>query len=603
VEETEVNDRIRMPIVIVGHVDHGKSTVIGRLLADTGSLPDGKLEQVRALCARTSRPFEYAFLLDALKDEQAQGITIDTARVCVKTAARDYIILDAPGHVEFLRNMVTGASRAEAALLVIDAKEGIQDNSRRHGYLMGLLGLRQMAVLVNKMDLVDFDQASFDTLARDYTAFLREVGITPTHVIPVCARDGDNLATRSPRLAWYTGPTVLEALDSFQAAAPEADKPFRMPVQDVYKFTAEGDDRRIVAGTIETGRFKVGEEIVFYPSGKRGHVKTIEGFNTPQTEEATAGQATGFTLTEQIYVTRGELATRAAEPQPRVSTRLKVSVFWLGRQPLSRRKEYLLKLGTAKVPMRVEQIHRVINAATLAAVEGATEVERHAVAECTLQLGRALAVDRAEEFPGTGRFVIVDDYEIRGGGIVHDTLPDRQAEIRERVLLRNAKWEPSAVPLERRAERHSQKPALLLITGSGEADRKVLARALEARLFDDGRLVYFLGIGNVLYGVDADLSRDPEQRGEHIRRLAEVANILLDTGLILVVTAADLTQEDIQLVRTTVSTERILTAWLGEAVSSDLSPDIQLSPLEAVPEAVERLRGLLQDAGVIFRAW
>ena len=592
-----------MPIVIVGHVDHGKSTVVGRLLADTGSLPQGKLEQVRALCERTSRPFEYAFLLDALKDEQAQGITIDTARVFFKTANRDYIILDAPGHIEFLRNMVTGASRAEAALLVIDAKEGIQENSRRHGYLMGMLGLTQLAVLVNKMDLVGFDRSVFEGVKREYVAFLAELGIEPMEVIPICARDGDNLATRSRRLDWYGGPTVLDTLDGFRLSAPASDAPFRMPVQDVYKFTREGDDRRIVSGTVETGRAKPGDEIVFYPSGKRAHLKSIETFNAPTPPAIEAGQAAGFTLGEQIYVSRGEIATLASESRPRVTTRLRVSLFWLGREPLSRRKDYLLKLGTAKVPMRVEEIHRVIDAATLAAADGAGTVERNAVAECTLQLGRAVAADISEALPATGRFVIVDDFEIRGGGIIRDTLPDRQAELRNQVLLRNAKWEPSGVPLERRAERHSQKPALLLLTGARDVDKKTLARALEKRLFDDGRLVYFLGIGNVLYGVDADLSREPEQRGEHIRRLAEVANILLDTGLILVVTATELTQDDLQLVRTTVSAERILTAWLGDRVTTDLSPDIQIESPDEPAEGVEGLRRLLQDAGVIFRAW
>jgi bifunctional enzyme CysN/CysC len=577
--------------------------VIGRLLADTGSLPEGKLAQVRAHCERTARPFEYAFLLDALKDEQAQGITIDTARIFFRSPKREYLILDAPGHIEFLRNMVTGAARAEAALLVIDAKEGIQENSRRHGALIPMLGLRQVAVLVNKMDLVGYDRQTFDALVREYSVFLAEAGLTPTWFIPVAAREGDNLATRSPRLDWHTGPTVLEALDAFVPAPSLADKPLRMPVQDVYKFTAAGDDRRIVAGTVESGRVRVGDEVVFYPSGKRASVRSLEAYHAPPPEEAAAGEATGFTLSQQIYVARGEITARAGEPPPRVGVRLKVSLFWLGHQPLTLRKEYLLKLGTAKVPMRVERIHRIIDASTLQATTGSTSVERNAVAECTLQLGRVIALDVAEEIPPTGRFVIVDDYEIRGGGIVQDTLPDRQAELRERVLLRNAKWEPSAVPLERRTERYSQRPALLMVTGSQNADRKALARALELRLFEDGRLVYFMGIANVLYGVDADLSRDPEQRGEHIRRLAEVANILLDTGIILVVTAAELTQEDLQLIQTTASTERILTAWLGEPVTTDLAPDIQLSPLEAVPEAVDRLRGLLQDAGVIFRVW
>src|SRR5690349_10691298 len=255
----------RMNIVIVGHVDHGKSTVIGRLLADTHSLPEGKLEQVRAQCELNSRPFEYAFLLDALKDEQAQGITIDAARVFFQTESRPYLILDAPGHIEFLKNMITGAARAEAALLVIDAAEGVQENSRRHGYMMSLLGIRQLAVLVNKMDLVDWDQAVFDRIVREYGAFLDQVGIRPAAFIPVSGRGGDNIADRSPHLSWYEGPTVLQALDAFQSEPAPVDQPFRMSVQDVYKFTKQGDDRRIVAGTIDSGSVKVGDPVIFYP--------------------------------------------------------------------------------------------------------------------------------------------------------------------------------------------------------------------------------------------------------------------------------------------------------------------------------------------------
>ncbi len=243
----------RMNIVIVGHVDHGKSTVIGRLLADTNSLPEGKLEQVRASCERSSKPFEYAFLLDALKDEQAQGITIDAARVFFKTATRPYLILDAPGHIEFLKNMITGAARAEAAILVIDAQEGVQENSRRHGYMVSLLGIRQLAVLVNKMDLVGWDRAVYERIVREYGAFLEQVGIRPQCFIPASGRGGDNIATRSANLPWYDGPTVLEALDGFHTEPSPVDSPFRMPVQGVYKFTKQGDDRRIVAGTIDSG--------------------------------------------------------------------------------------------------------------------------------------------------------------------------------------------------------------------------------------------------------------------------------------------------------------------------------------------------------------
>ncbi|HWA15064.1 MAG TPA: GTP-binding protein, partial [Gemmatimonadales bacterium] len=326
--------RERMQIVIGGHVDHGKSTIVGRLLADTNSLPEGKLAQIRALCERTARPFEYAFLLDALKDEQSQGITIDAARVFFHTARRHYIIIDAPGHIEFLKNMVTGAARAEAALLVIDAKEGVKENSRRHGYMMSMLGIRQIAVLVNKMDLVGYDQGSFDAIVREYSAFLDKIGVHPACFIPAAGREGDNIASRSVAMPWYTGPTVLEALDRFETERPAIDQPFRMPVQDVYKFTAQGDDRRIVAGTILSGSIRVGDDVVFYPSGKRSVVKSIEGFARPEQGEAHAGRATGFTLAEQIYVARGELAAVAGQAKPDVTTRIRVSLFWLGKQPL-----------------------------------------------------------------------------------------------------------------------------------------------------------------------------------------------------------------------------------------------------------------------------
>jgi len=280
-----------MNIVIVGHVDHGKSTVIGRLLADTHSLPEGKLEQVRAQCELNSKPFEYAFLLDALKDEQAQGITIDAARVFFKSRQREYLILDAPGHIEFLKNMITGAARAEAALLVIDAAEGVQENSRRHGYMMSLLGIRQLAVVVNKMDLVDWDRGVFQGIVKDYGAFLNQVGIEPACFIPVSARGGDNIAERSEHLPWHQGPTVLEALDAFRSAPAPVERAFRMPVQDVYKFTKQGDDRRIVAGTIDSGTLNVGDSVIFYPSGKKSRVKSIEAFNRPPQTQVSAGMA------------------------------------------------------------------------------------------------------------------------------------------------------------------------------------------------------------------------------------------------------------------------------------------------------------------------
>jgi bifunctional enzyme CysN/CysC len=593
----------RLQVVVAGHVDHGKSTVVGRMLADTGSLPKGKLEQVRLMCERTSKPFEYAFLLDALRDEQAQGITIDAARVFFRTAKRPYLLLDAPGHVEFLKNMVTGASRAEAALLVIDALEGVRENSRRHGFLVSMLGIRQVAVLVNKMDLVNYAEERFQTIVAEYTAFLEPLGTRVSHFIPVCARNGDNIAARSPLMAWYQGPTVIEALDRFEVEPALVAKPFRMPVQDVYKFTKQGDDRRIIAGSLESGVLRSGDEVVFYPSGKRARVKSIEAFGAAPPVEVSAGRATGFTIEPQVYVGRGDVVARATEPPPKVTSRLRVSLFWLGREPLVRRKEYVLKLGTARVVARVEELIRVFDASTLTAREPEGRVERHEIAECELTLRKAIACDLVGDLAATSRFVIVDDFDIRGGGIVREAMADAQARSRERVLLRNFKWEPSTIPLERRVVRYNQKPTMLLITGPPEVDRKKIAKDVEARLFGEGKLVYFLGMGNIVYGLDADLGRAGEDRREHIRRMSEVANLMLDAGMILVVSAQEVTQQELELIGLSIDPELIATVWVGDRTTTDLRYDMDVSEDEDGEKAVERVVRLLADRGAIFQPW
>jgi bifunctional enzyme CysN/CysC len=592
-----------MNIVIVGHVDHGKSTIIGRLLADTGSLPDGKLEFVREMCRRNSKPFEYAFLLDALKDERAQGITIDAARCFFKTAKRNYIIIDAPGHIEFLKNMVSGASRAEAALLVIDAAEGVRENSRRHGYMLKMLGIRQVAVLINKMDLVQYDEAVFQELVKEYTDFLNQINIQASAFIPVSGMRGANIASQSEQTRWYRGKTVLETLDAFQAEQLPEDKPFRLPVQDVYKFTQGGDTRRIIAGTVASGKIRVGEEVIFYPSGKKSKVASIEAFNREPGREVGAGWATGFTLEEQIYVKRGNLAVLAGEPQPKVSSRVRVNLFWLGRQPMVPKKEYLFKIGSDKVGVKIERIIRVMDAATLDSTIR-PEIGRHDVAECILHLERAVAFDLAHEMTGTGRFVIVDEFEIAGGGIILEELDDRQKVVRDQVILRNYKWAKSTISAEERAEQYNQKAALVLITGRREVGKKTIAKALEQKLFQEGKVVYFLGIGSLLYGVDADIKRQgSNHREEHLRRLAEVSNIMLDAGVILIITAIELTREDLEIMKTVVDSERIETVWVGDDITTDIPYDLNIPALEPGEKAALMIKQLLQERGVIFKPW
>lgn len=580
-----------MNIVVVGHVDHGKSTVIGRLLADTGSLPQGKLEAIRELCRRTSKPFEYAFLLDALKDERSQGITIDTARCFFKTQKRKYIIIDAPGHIEFLKNMITGASRASAALLVIDAHEGIRENSRRHGTMLSMLGIGQVAVLVNKLDLIPEHrrQEVFNTITAQYGQFLEQIQLKPSCFIPVSAVMGDNIATRSESMTWYEGPTVLEALDSFEDVLPADDLPLRMWVQDVYKFTAKNDDRRIIAGTLSSGTLKKGDEILFLPSGKKTFVQSIEGFNTPPAEEISAGYAAGFCMTQQIYAKRGELVSVIGQQAPLVGSRVNASVFWLGREPMTAEKSYKIKIGTAQVGCRLDAIDDVLNADTLASAPG-TCVERHEVARCVLRFDRPLAFDIDGSVPDTGRFVLVDGYEIAGGGIITGVVDE--GDMSRQLLRRDIKWIRSGMTSFERARYYKQKALLVVITGKTDTDKKNVARDLEKALLNKGHIAYYLGIGNVLYGLDADIKseasmRNTPERQEHIRRLGELANIMLDAGNILIVTANELNFDELDTLRQIASGEHVLTVWIGGGDNSIRDFDLCLE--EDAQDRVERL--------------
>lgn len=503
----------QMNVVIVGHVDHGKSTFTGRLLADSGALPEGKLDQVKAWCAINARPFEYAFLLDALKDEQAQGVTIDAARCFFKSDKRHYIIIDAPGHIEFLKNMITGASRAEAAMLLIDAQEGVQENSRRHGYMLSMLGIKQVAVLINKMDLVNFDVEVFERLKKEYGEFLQSVGVTASAWVPVCARDGDNLVTPSERTPWYTGLDVLSVMDAFHKEQPAEHLPFRFPVQDVYKFTAQNDDRRIVAGTVVSGHISVGDEVIFLPSEKRSTIQRIEGFNTADKTSVGTDVATGFTLTTQIFVKPGELMCKANDPHSNIGTTFKANIFWLGKKPFVGNKKYKLKLGSMRVSVVVKEILNVLNAAALSS-ETKEEVSRHEVAEVILQTQKPIAFDTAVEHPLTSRFVIVDGYEIAGGGLVMENRSHREGQT-NRIEF-DADWQMTAIEPIKRAKRLGHSAAVVVIFGTQSGP---LSKKLEESLYQNDIATYRLGNSNRIQW----------------DRLAEMAYILADSGQVVVI--------------------------------------------------------------------
>src|SRR6476661_518838 len=528
---TKLSDNLN--IVIVGHVDHGKSTLLGRLYADTGSLPDGKLEKVQAICRQQGKEFEYAFLFDAFLEEQEQGITIDTARTFFNWKGRQYIIIDAPGHKEFLKNMISGAARAEAALLLIDALEGVKEQSKKHGYLLSLLGVRQFAVVVNKMDLVGYRQDVFEGIEKEYREFLGQFGANPERIIPVSAKLGDNIANRSQAMAWYQGPTVLDTLSMFNKEMVRSEQPLRFPVQDVYKF----DARRILAGRITAGRLKIGDHLVFSPSNKRANIRTIEAFNIePVPTSGEAGQSVGITLDEQIFVERGEIATHQ-ERLPLVSTAFKANLFWLGKRPLEKNRKYLLRVATKEVDCEVAAIHRIIDTMDLSQQQGSKTVSRNQVAELTLRAKAPIAFDLSSSFEATGRFVLVDEYDIAGGGIVTEMIRDDQEFLREEARRRDFAWVKGEVGIEERAQQYGHRAAIVLISGGRHTGKSFLAKSLEARLVADGRHAYLLDGENLRRGLDADLAEG--QRGqtmEMARRYGEVARLLADTGLIVVST-------------------------------------------------------------------
>ena len=517
-----------MPVVMVGHVDHGKSTLVGRLIHDAGAMSEGKLAELQAASEKRGTRFEWAFLLDALQAERDQGVTIDAAHVRFATDKRDYVIIDAPGHREFIRNMVTGASRAAAAVLVIDAAQGVREQTLRHGYLLHMLGIRQVAVVVNKMDLVDYAQARFDEVARECRDYLARIGVHPTHFIPVSAHDGHNVVTASESTAWYGGPCVIDALDGFALPAAPSELPLRLPLQDVYKF----DDRRILAGRIESGHLRVGDVLLFSPSNKTARVASIEawGASSPPVAAA-AGDSVGITLDEQIFVERGELVSHRRDA-PVETNVFRAHLFWLGSEPLTAGARYKMKLGTSETPVEVQAIERVIDTRDLGETP-ADKVERDGVARVVLRSPTMLALDEFSQNPRTGRFVLVDGHHIAGGGIISmEGYPDQRDLVTQKAT--NITAVSHKVDTDARAMRNRHKGGVLWFTGLSGSGKSTLAVEVEQKLFRKGYLVYVLDGDNVRHGLNANLGFSPEDRAENIRRVGEVSALFADAGFIVI---------------------------------------------------------------------
>jgi bifunctional enzyme CysN/CysC len=517
----------KLRVVFVGHVDHGKSTLIGRILHDTGSLPEGKIEEIKKACAAEGMGFEFAFLLDALLEEQKQNVTIDTTEIPFRTTRRRYAIIDAPGHKEFLKNMITGASRADAAILVISADEGVREQSRRHAYLLSMLGIKHVVVVVNKMDLVDYSEKRFREIEQEYRKFLRELGLDARTFIPASAKEGENVARASMKIKWYCAASVLEALDLLEPQQREVDLPLRFCVQDVYRF----DRRRIIAGRIETGTLRVGDQLVFSPANKSSVVATIERWNAQENNgPAVAGDSIGITLGEQIFVERGHIASHENET-PIEANRFHADLFWIVREPLRVGHLYGLRLATQDVKCEVVSIERVMDSSTLETKsDGREQLERNETGRLTIQTRAPLVIDNHDRIPNLGRFVIIDDGQICGGGTIFGGVyTDRTV-----AKSKNIFWTEGKITALARAMRSGHRGAVIWLTGLSGAGKSTIAQALERELFQRAMHTYVLDGDNIRHGLNSNLGFSPDDRVENIRRVSEVAKLMADAGTVVI---------------------------------------------------------------------
>ncbi|MEI8062767.1 MAG: adenylyl-sulfate kinase [Verrucomicrobiota bacterium] len=554
----------QLKIVIVGHVDHGKSTLVGRLFHDTGSLPDGKLDKIKTSCEKRGMPFEWAFLMDGLQAERDQNITIDTAQIWFRTPKRQYVIIDAPGHKEFLKNMVTGAANAQAALLLIDANEGVQEQSRRHGFLLSLLGIKQIAVVVNKMDLQGYRQDVFQNIEREYRAFLSQLGVTPELFIPIAAYHGENIAKPAKQMPWYTGPTVLAALDQFEVAQPEKNLPLRFAVQDVYRF----DARRILAGRIESGTLKVGDTILFSPRNKISHVKSIEAWPGKGPDSASAGESIGIMLAEQIFVARGQIGSHEVDA-PIENDVFNAKLFWLGRQNLEIGRKVKLKLTSTEVECHIQSIEKIIDASTLAEVDIKTRqhIARNDVAEVTIRTKTPIALDRYDRIVPTGRFVIVDNRQVCGGGVIPKGEYPNRRDVLSGVKSQNIFWSKGNIDRAARERRNRHKGAIIWLTGLSGAGKSTIAAELERELFAMGLHTYILDGDNVRHGLSANLGFSPEDRTENIRRVGEMAKLMMDAGVMVITAFISPYRDDRRLARSLVDENDFIEVYVNAPVA------------------------------------
>ncbi len=516
-------------VVIVGHVDHGKSTLIGRLLYDTDSLPAGKYEELQAICKRRGTDaLEWSFVLDAFQAERDQAVTIDSTQIWFSTDQRDYVIIDAPGHREFLKNMISGAAAADAAILVVDGSEGVQEQTRRHAYLLHLLGLRQVAVVINKMDMVGHDPAIYEKVQREVEEYLATIGLTPRFIVPISARHGDMIASRGSDMDWYQGKSLIEVLDSFEVAPSPIARPLRFPVQDVYRF----GEQRVIVGRVETGILRKGDVLQFSPGDEKATVTSLEVWPEDKDKvEARPGEAVGITLDQRLFVERGHIGSHTENP-PMLSNVFRAHIFWLAHKPLKVGNSYKIRYGTREATVSVQSIDKIIDTQDLADKSAANEVERNVVAEVTLRARDQLAIDPYVDNERMGRLVIYEGYDIVGGGVL--SMEGYADQRRDAPKSENIQVVDHIITREERAKRAGHRGGVFWLTGLSGAGKSTLAMAAEKILFERGINIAVLDSGNIRSGMNKDLGFTPKERAENIRRTGHVAQMMAESGQVVI---------------------------------------------------------------------
>ncbi|MBB3705195.1 bifunctional enzyme CysN/CysC [Aminobacter aminovorans] len=507
-----------------GSVDDGKSTLIGRLLSDTKQIFEDQLaalERDSRKHGTTGEDVDFALLVDGLEAEREQGITIDVAYRFFATPKRKFIVADTPGHEQYTRNMATGASTADLAIVLVDARQGVLRQTRRHSIIASLLGIRNIVVAINKIDLVGFDQGVFDRITAEYASFAESLGFRSIVPIPMSARFGDNVTRRSDKMGWYSGPTLIEHLETVVVEEEATDRPFRFPVQYVNRPNL---DFRGFAGTIASGSISQGDEIVVAKSGKPSTVKRIVAHGG-DLRSAVAGQAITLVLEDEVEVSRGNLLV-SPDARPDVADQFAANVVWFDEQALLPGRSYILRTETDQANATVTELKYRINVNDFAH-EAAKSLEMNEVGVCNISTQSPIAFDSFAENRTTGAFILIDrisNATVGAGMILH---PLRRSE--------NIHWQSLDVTRHARADLKNQRPAVLWFTGLSGSGKSTVANMLEKKLHAAGRHTYILDGDNVRHGLNRDLGFTDEDRVENIRRVAEVAKLMADAGLIVIV--------------------------------------------------------------------